>query len=72
MMAMLELRAELSNLHMKKNNNLEVLCSTLSAIKNKYEDAGVSVDKTELVSALVAEAPKDYLSSVNTQKDQLE
>ena len=65
---MLELRAELSKVKMKRKDNPEVLSSVLSAIKNKYEDTGVSNDETELLAALIAAAPKDYLSSTNTQK----
>ena len=37
----------------------------------KYENAAVSVDETELVTALIAVTPKDYYSSINTQKSQL-
>ena len=63
---MLELRAKLSNVRMKRKDDPEVQSSALSAIKNKYEGAGVSVDGTELVTALVAAAPKDDLRSINT------
>ena len=63
----LELRAELSKVKMKRNDYPEVLSKVLSIIKNKYGDAGVSVDQKEWVAALIAEAPKDYLSSIHTQ-----
>ena len=46
--------------------------SVLSTIRNKYEDAGASVDKMESVTALIAAAPKDYMSSISTQKGQWE
>ena len=39
-------------------------------LKNEYEDAEVPVDEIELVQALVAVAPKDYLSSINTYNGQ--
>ena len=38
----------------------------------KCEDSRVSVYETEFLSALSAAASKDYLSSNNTQKGQLE
>ena len=60
--SMLELRAELSNIRMKRKDDPDMLSSTLTAMKNKYEDHGISVDETELVAALIAAAHKDYLS----------
>ena len=59
---MLELRAYLSKARMKQKDDPEVLSSVLSAIKNKSDDAGVSVNETELVEAFIAAAPKEYLS----------
>ena len=56
----------------EKKDDPKVVCSALSAIRSKYEDAGVLVDETKMVTALIAAAPKDYSSSVNTQKGQLE
>ena len=47
---------------MKQKDDPEVLSSVLSAIKNKSDDAGVSVNETELVEAFIAAAPKEYLS----------
>ena len=56
---MLELIGELSMIRMKRKDDPEVLHSTLTASKNKYEETVVSVDEMELVEALIAEAPKD-------------
>ena len=66
---MLELKAKLRKVRMKRKDDPEMLSSTPSAIKNKYKNAAVSVDETELVVALIDVAPKDYL---NTQKGQME
>ena len=44
-MTVLELRAELSKVQMKRNHGSEVIISALSTIKNKCEDAKVSVDE---------------------------
>ena len=49
-----------------------MLSSALNAIEDKYEDSGLSMDKTELVAALIVEAPKNHLRSINTQNDQWE
>ena len=68
--AMLEPRVELSQVRMKRKDDPDVLSSAFTVIKNKDEDAGVSVD--ELVAALIAAVPKDDLSSINTQKCHLE
>ena len=51
-------------MRINRNNDLEVVCSALSTIKNKYDGAGDSVYETELMAALVAVAPKDQLSSI--------
>ena len=52
-MAVLELRAELSKVQMKKDNS-ELSSNALSAIKSKYDGAGVLVNQTGLVTALIA------------------
>ena len=44
--AMLELRAELSKVRIKRKGDSEVLSNALGAIQNKCEDAGVSADET--------------------------
>ena len=64
--SLLELQAELSKVRKKRKEDPEVLSSVPSAIRNKYKCAGVSVDEIKLVAALIAEDPKDYLSSMNT------
>ena len=53
-----------------KKGDPKVLKSALSAIRNNCEDAGVSVDETELMEALIAAASKAHptLSSVNWNK----
>ena len=59
MTALLEMWAELSTVSMKRKNDTIMLSDALSEIKDKYENSGVSVDKTELVAVLIATAPKD-------------
>ena len=49
-----------------------MLSGALSAIRNKYEDARVSVDEKELVAALIAAALKGYLNSINILKGKIE
>ena len=46
---------------MKRKNDPEVLRSALSAIRNKYEYTGVSVDDKELATALITAAPKEFM-----------
>ena len=70
--AVLEIRAELGKTRMKRNDDLEVLSSPLSAIRNKDKGNRVSVDTTKLAESLIATASKDYLSSINTGKGHLE
>ena len=69
---MLELRAESRKLRMERKDDSKVISSIPIATKDKYDDAGVLVDETKLVAALISAAPKDYLSSINTQKGHLE
>ena len=42
--AMLELRAEFHKVHVERKDNPEVTSSILSAINNKYDNSGLSVD----------------------------
>ena len=67
-----KLIAELSNMRMKRKDYPEVLSRALSAIDEKCEDSRVSFDETEWVAALITAASKFYLSSINSQKGQLE
>ena len=55
---------------MKRKNNAEVLRSALSAIKNKYDDAGDSVNETKYEGALIAASFKVYLSFINERFNQ--
>ena len=56
---MLRLRTAL---RMNRKDDPEVLNCALSAIKNKYDDAGVFVDETDLLTTLIAAVPKEHLS----------
>ena len=49
-----------------------MLSSALSSIRNKYEDARVSINETKFVAALIAAAPNDYLNATNTRMGVLE
>ena len=56
---------------MKRNDVIEVLSNMLSANENKHEDAGVSVEETDFLAALIAAASIDNLISINYQRGQL-